>query len=287
MSYYVGLDIGGTSIKAGLVSKGKILSKAVVKTQTRKGTKAVFRNILDAIDSVKTKDISGIGVGCPGPLDYKKGVIINSPNVPLKNFKICSKLKKRFNTKVLLDNDVNCFALGETLYGSGKDFSFVVGVTLGTGVGGAIVLDKKIYHGRSNAGEFGHMTIKYDGEYSKCGNTGCFETMCSARGILRIAGLKGLKVRSPKEIYDLATNKDKVAKKVFEEYGEYLGIGLTNIIYALDPKVIIIGGNISLAWKYFSKSMKKSISKRCMFEPSKVLKSELRFAGIIGAASLF
>ncbi len=286
MVYYVGVDIGGTTIKAGLVSNGKILSKAVVKTQARKGSQVVFNNIVHAIESVNTKKVKGIGVGCPGPLDYEKGIILHTPNLPFRDYKLKTKLKRKFKTKVSIDNDANCFVLAETLHGAGKGCNSVLGITLGTGVGGGIVINKELFHGRLSAGEFGHMTIDYNGEYSKCGNTGCFETMCSARAILRMTGLGGLKVESPKEVYDLAVKGNRIAKKVFAELGKNIGVGLTNLIYAFDPDVIVVGGEISESWRFFSKSMKKEIKERCLIKGNRVIKSKLKYPGIIGAANL-
>jgi len=157
----------------------------------------------------------------------------------------------------------------------------VVGITLGTGLGGGIIINKKIYHGRNNAAELGHITIDYDGPKSRCKNHGCIETHVAARGIKRIYGSS-----NPYSIHKLSAKGNKKAIKTFEKVGYYLGIGLTNIIYAFDPDIIIIGGKISNSWELFNKTMNKAIKERYFSKPCKIVKSNLKEAGILGAAAL-
>ena len=283
MKSVIGVDLGGTNIKTALVTqKGKIIKKYETKTEAKKGTKTVINNIVNAIETVKVNNVAGIGIGCPGPLNYKSGTVLNPVNLPFRNVPLKNILAKKLKLPVYLDNDANCFTLAEATFGQGKPYDAVVGLTLGTGVGSGIVINKKIYHGKGNAAEFGHSTINYDGPKSRCGNHGCIETHIGARGIITIHNHKG----NPFLIYKQALEGNKKAIKTYEKMGYYLGIGLTNIIYALDPDIIVIGGKISNSWKYFSKSMNKTIKERYFSKPSKIVKSNLKEAGILGAAAL-
>lgn len=282
MQNIIGVDLGGTSIKAGLVStKGRILKKYEMPTEARKGTKTVIGNIISSINSVKTGKISGIGIGSPGPMDYKKGIIINPVNLPFKNQPLKNIIQNKFKIKTYLDNDANCFALGEAIFGSRKKYENIVGITLGTGIGGGVIINKKIYHGRSNAAELGHMTIKFDGIKARSGNNGDIEEYAAARGITRIFGGS-----NPYSIYKLALKGNKKAKKTFEKTGFYLGIEIANLLYAFDPDIIVVGGKISNSWQFFSKSMNETIKKRYFAKPCPIVKSSLKDAGILGAAAL-
>lgn len=283
MANIIGIDLGGTSIKTGLVSStGKIIKKYEIPTEARKGTKTVINNIISSVNSVKTGKISGIGIGSPGPMDYKKGAILNPVNLPFRNIPLRQIIQKKSGIKTYLDNDANCFALAEAIFGQGKKYENIVGITLGTGLGGGFVIDKRIFHGRSNAAEFGHMTIKFDGIKARSGNQGDIEEYAAARGITRLYDGKN----SPYSIYKLAMKGNKRAKKAFEAMGRYLGIELANILYAFDPDIIVIGGKISNSWKFFSKSMNETIRKRYFAKPCPIVKSNLKEAGILGAAAL-
>jgi len=283
MSNVIGIDLGGTNIKTALVNtKGRIIKKYETKTEAKKGTKTVINNIISSIKHVKQGKISGIGIGSPGPLNYKTGVITNPVNLPFRNTPLKNIMEKKLKLPIFLDNDANCFALATAIFGQGEKYESVVGITLGTGLGGGIIINKKIFHGRHNAAELGHMTINYDGPKSRCKNHGCIETHVSARGITRIHDKKS----DPSTIQKLAFKGDKKAIKTYNEMGYYLGLGLTNIIYALDPDIIVIGGKISNAWKFFSKNMNKVIKERYFTKPCKIVKSNLKEAGILGAAAL-
>ena len=283
MANIIGIDLGGTNIKTGLVSPvGKILKKFEIPTEAGKGTKKVINNIISAINEVKSGKIAGIGIGSPGPMDYKKGIIVNPVNLPFKNIPLKNIIQNKFRIKTYLDNDANCFALAEAIFGHGRKYENVVGITLGTGIGGGFVINKKIYHGRSNAAELGHMTIKFDGIKARSGNQGDIEEYAAARGITRLYDRKN----NPYSIYKLAVKGNKKAKKVFETMGYYLGIELANLLYAFDPDIIVVGGKISNSWKFFSKSMNKTIRKRYFAKPCPIVKSKLKDAGILGAAAL-
>src|SRR3989338_1917419 len=283
MQNIIGVDLGGTNIKTALIaSNGKIIKKCEIPTEAKKGTKTIINNIISSIKKVKSGKIIGIGIGSPGPLDYKRGIITNPVNLPFKNVPLKKIIQNKFKVPVFLDNDAKCFTLGEAVFGKGKKYKNVVGITLGTGFGCGLVVNKKVYHGRGNATEFGHTTIEHDGVKSKSGNDGSIEEYVAARGITSLFGSKA----SPKEVYNLALKGNKKAIKTYNNVGYYLGIGFTNIVYAFDPDIIIMGGKISNAWTFFHKAMEEEVKKRYFSKPCKIVKSGLKDAGILGAASL-
>ncbi|MBW2980174.1 ROK family protein [Candidatus Woesearchaeota archaeon] len=286
MKYIIGVDIGGTNIRAGLVApNGKITSKIKARTETKKGQKAVLRKIIDIIETFPIKKVDSIGLGVPGMIDAKNGIVKYSPNLPLKNVNIRKLIEKEFKKPVFVDNDANCFTLAEAKYGAAKNKKNVIGLTLGTGVGSGIVIDGKLYHGRGNAAELGHTTINFNGPKAKCGNNGCVESYVSIRGILN--RVKGLYIKNPKELFELAEQKNKKALKLWQDTGSYLGVAIANFANIFDPDAIVIGGNIANAWKFFSKEMNKTIKKRALVKDIKVIRSKLgEDAGILGAASL-
>lgn len=287
MAEYVGVDIGGTKVAAALVNdSGQILKRSVLPTQAKKGLKTVLTNVIECINEVCDYEVKGIGVGCPGPLDPVAGVIKKTLNLPFNNTRLKEILWKRFRTKVRIDNDANVYALGEATFGAGKGKDNIVMITLGTGVGTGIIINGKIYHGRANAGEAGHISLDYKG-LKKPGskNTGDAELYLGTQGILKRA--QGLKAKEVLDLYTLAKMNNKKALKVWGETGFLLGVLLADLTYTLDPDRIIIGGNISGAWKYFEKKLKQTLKERLFFSPPPVLKTKLGGnAPLLGAASL-
>ncbi len=277
--YIIGVDIGGTKINTVLLNKkGKIIKKLKLKTKNRR--QEIIEQILDSINFVSLnrslnknkKKIIGIGIGVPGILNKNRTEILNLPNLPeLDKTKLKHIIERRTKKKVILENDVNCLALGESIFGYGKNVKNLVCLTIGTGIGGGIIINNKIYSGRSNAGEFGHITIDLNGYKCKCGARGCLEEYVSARGIDRI--LK---------------SENKKAKKAYKIAGTYLGVGLAAISKILDPDLILIGGGISNAGDLILKPAVKEMEKRSFFKtcPVKIVKLKEN-AGAIGAACLF
>lgn len=282
MQKYIGMDIGGTHIRAAVIdAKGKIILKVKSKTEVKKGGKTVIKNIIHTISMLKAHNVKAIGIGVPGLIDKEKGLVINSPNLPINNLKIKKIIQKEFKKPVFIDNDANCFTLGEAIYGAGKNKKHVIGLTLGTGIGGGIVINKKIYHGRAYAGELGHITINFNGPKARCGNNGCIESYISARGITKRAK------NTPKKLFELAKKRNKKALKVWNDTGFYLGLGITNIVNALDPDIVVIGGNISRAWKFFNKNTQKTVKDKAFIKKTKIVRSKLlENAAMIGAAVL-
>ncbi|UCD03818.1 MAG: ROK family protein [Candidatus Woesearchaeota archaeon] len=246
----IGVDIGASYIKSGIVSRNKIIKKVVL--ETGKNKKEVIDNIIKSIEVLFDKKIQGIGIGCPGPADYKKGIIRNSPNIPLNGVNIKKVISQKFKKKVIIENDADCFAIGESMRLKTKN---LVGLTLGTGIGGGIIVDGKLLHGKGNAGHIGHSTIKFDGVQSKCGNN-CVE-----------------------KLY-----RDARASR--KDFAKYLGIALANINNILDPEVISIGGGVSNTWDSFYKKMMEEFRKRTINKMPRVLKGA-KYSGIIGVTSLF
>ncbi|GAI43456.1 unnamed protein product, partial [marine sediment metagenome] len=182
MKNFIGIDIGGTTIIFALLKKRKVVKTK--KINTPKSKKGLIKVLIENIGELKGDlKIKGIGIAVAGVLDKKREKILNSPNLKyLNNFPLAKVLKRKLQLKVIMENDANCFALGEAILGAGRGKKMVFGITLGSGIGGGIVIDSEIYQGAlGGAGEIGHTTIKFDGIKSKCGNFGCFEEYCGKR----------------------------------------------------------------------------------------------------------
>ena len=341
MKHSIGVDLGGTDIKAGLVSsKGDISCRVVLPTDvTVGGPKVVAARIAEAVRQVLVKlertanrepgtgnrEIA-VGLGAPGLIIAETGVIHFSPNfpgwsdIPLLDYvnTELEKLRGRVHnpkahannntyTPVLkgMDNDVNAMTLGELLHGAGVGYKNIVALTLGTGVGGGVVIDGRVYHGSQNtAGELGHTIVEPNGRYCGCGNQGCLEAYAGAKNIvertqekietgrstiLTTATTKGVSL-TPKKIAAAAQSGDPLAIEVFAETGRYIGIALTSIAHILNPQIAVIGGGIAEAGeKLLFESIRTELSKRAMDIPArmKIVKAYLgNDAGIVGAAML-
>jgi len=282
---YIGLDIGGSKTFSIVFRDGEILEKLKEKSPTDHWD--TF--LIDLIKRLKGDyEISGIGIGIPGVLDEKKEALLATPN--LKNIigiNFKKILEKEFVTEIRLENDANCFAWGEYLYGEGRKFKSVAVITLGTGLGSGFVLDGKLWTGSfGTAPEMGHNIVRAGGEKCNCGNRGCWEQYASSQFILRQTG------NNPKTLYEKAQDGHELALRVWKMYGYWLGLGLADISNMLEPEAIILGGGITQAWEFFEKDMLKTF-KENVFSPiaqkkTKILRARLNLdAGAIGAASLF
>jgi glucokinase len=273
----LGIDVGGHSIKAGIVSKkGNILAKEVLLTEADKGRKTVVNNILKIITSLLKKDktIKSIGIGIPGTIN-RKGYVNYTPNIPLSNFDLGKELKKTLKKKLTFGNDADNFALAHQKLGSGKGYQNMICLTLGTGVGSGLIINGELFT-NNGAPELGHTTIKYDGPESKCcGNDGCIESFIGRKTF----------PEGPLEIYKKAVTKDSKAIERFEDYGKHLGIAISNFINIFNPDLVILGGQLSNAYNFFKNSMEKEVKKRTLFK-TKIVKSNMREPGIVGAATL-
>ena len=291
--YIVGIDIGGTKISAALFKDDKILKSVKIKTPQK--SRREFLNKLEVLISevilelAGKKEISGIGCGVAGVLDLRKGIVLNAPNIKsLNGFNIKNWLHKKFGCEVKIDNDARSFTRAEYLFGAGRGYKNIVGMTLGTGIGGGIIMNGKMVYGISgSAGEVGHMIMQFKikNQNSKF-FTQDFEDLASTK-IFRYLGFS-----ASLQAYQLAKTGDKKALKDFKTLGRNLGIGLANLINILDPEAIVIGGGLSGAYKFFLPVAKKTMAK-FIFSPGsrkniKISIGELgENAGVIGAAALF
>jgi len=275
---FIGFDVGGTNIVGGLISKqGKILSSQSHPTQNNLGKKQIARNVIKIAEGLLGDNFKCIGIGLGWP---------STVNICLSDKEIKVILEKKFKVPVFFDNDANLFAYSEALIGQAKKYSVVVGVTLGTGLGCGLIVDKKIYHGKGGASEFGHVSINLDGPKCACGSTGCFEEYAGSRAIRRLATKYKLGDKDGQVLSKLAKQGDKKAMKLWEEFGKQIGPGMVSIINAYDPEIIILGGQISGAWEFFHQSMNKEIKQRALLEPPVIKVSKLHNATIIGAGLL-
>ena len=293
-SLVISIDIGGTSIKLGCFSRDGVCHQSLnVPTPQSATPKVVISLIEDAISILRKKlqlknleAILGIGIGVPGPVDAQgriSRIAINLTNwqeVPLAEL-----LEEKTGLPVVIANDANCAGLGEAWLGAGSHFKHMIMLTLGTGVGGAIILNNQLFVGHQGAaGELGLITLNPDGPECNSGNNGSLEQYVSVQAVRRDTG------KEPLELANLALAGDKFALEFWQNYGRLLGVGLASLIYILTPQAVIIGGGISAAAKLFLPATKAEIERRVLF--SSYLKLQLltaklgNRAGIVGAAKL-
>lgn len=307
-SYVFGIDVGGTTVKMGLFQNdGTVVDKWEIPTRTENGGEKVLPDIADAIlgkmaeKDIDRKDVAGVGVGVPGPVDGQ-GIVHRAVNLGWGVFNMEETLSGLLDGMVVKGgNDANVAALGEMWKGGGQGYSNLVAVTLGTGVGGGIIIDGKILTGATGAGgEIGHIHIQ-DGETDQCGcgNYGCLEEYASATGVVRLAGrtlaasdmdsvLRAGEV-SAKTVFDAVKAGDALAISVAEQFGEYLGKGLAVIAGVVNPEIFVIGGGVSKAGEVLFQYIQPAYQKY-VFHGSKDAKFALATlgndAGIFGAAKL-
>ena len=313
--YYIGVDIGGTSIKAGLVTeKGHLIYKESTLTQKDAGYKVLAKDISDLVFSVLLKnnlsqeEIEAIGIGYPGSVDNEKGTIIYSNNISVdKGSPIREELEKYIKKPVYLGNDADCAALGEYFAIGDDKIKNLVAVTFGTGVGCGIIIDKKIYTGSNgSAGEVGHTVIVMDGKDCTCGRKGCWEAYASVTALIRDAKIAASENPSSalchrikenggkangKMVFDCAQSGDETAKKLLDRYIRYIGEGIVNLINIFQPEYVVIGGGISSQKDALVNPVKKYVSTRIygagrLSCPDIVAAKMGNDAGIIGAALL-
>jgi len=310
--YVIGIDIGGTNLRGAVVdSKGKILKRYSKSSEADVGISNLINNLIDLINNLRADfKITGIGVGIPGILDSKKGIITQAPNIKnAVNYPIIKVLNSRIKPRlpIFIENDANLAALGEYKYGDGKDVSSLIMITLGTGVGGGIILNGEIWKGTHGmAGEIGHIKIYPGGSKCNCGHRGCLESYSSLVGIKNMIK-KGVtenkinkklleRIKSTKQdklpelFYEEAKNGNRFSKQLWGKFGKALGIGISSLTNLLNVEIVVIGGGIANAWQMFIPSTKKAVKENTLIGPYKKLKiskSKLKgAAGILGAASL-
>lgn len=292
--YIIGLDVGGTKIAAGAVdSHGKIVKTVTIPTEAGRGKKIILKNILAAASKVWLPGVSAIGVAMAGQCDFRQGIFLSGPNFP-KNFRsinIRKFLSKEFRVSVSLDNDARAFALAESVFGAGRGYKNILGLTLGTGIGGGIIVDGKILRGKNNtAGEVGHMTLDSGSPFCcSCGRYGHFEALASGTALVNFYRKNANKNLNTFEIEKLALAGDKKAKLAMLWLGKNLAAGLASLAQIFDPEIIILGGGMSKvpsAVRTALREFKKAVIYKSL-KKTKIVKAKLgREAGIIGAALL-
>jgi len=285
--YYIGVDLGGTNIKAGLVTEnGKVVERTSIPTEPDGGPDHVIGRIAEAAEIVRkaggvSKDlVGGVGIGSPGTLDIKAGVVRFPPNLPgWRNVPVVERFTAITGLKAVLENDANAAAYGEFWAGAARDVHSMVMFTLGTGVGGGIIIDDVLVHGNTDsAAEIGHITIEANGRKCPCGNWGCLEAYASANSMARRfveavdAGepssladkARGNGKITSKMIYEAAVAGDELANRIFRETGNYLGIGIVNMLHTLNPARVVLSGGMIAAGDMLMRPVRETVEKRAI-----------------------
>jgi glucokinase len=313
MTVCIGIDLGGTKIAAAAVdlSTGTVLGRRVVPTEAHEGPPAVLIRMAGVVEQViaaagmEHSQIAGLGVGVPGVIDPARGETLLLPNLATgwRNVPAGAEMERLTKIPTRLVNDARAFTLAEATLGAGKGAHTVIGVTLGTGIGGGIAIDGRIHLGIDmTAGEIGHMTIDPFGPLCGCGNRGCLETYASGtaiaasgayaviRGYTTIMGDlidRDVNKLTPETILRAAEQGDAVAKEILERSGTYLGVGLANIVTLMSPNAIVVGGGAARLGEWILGPARREIERRCFVTPLdrvRIVPAVLNDAGIIGAA---
>jgi len=314
MKYYLGIDLGGTNIAVGVVDENyKIVSKESIPTNAGRSVEKIVEDIFLLSKRVAEKaniafdSFSSWGIGMPSYVNPKTHLLVHANNLGWINLPIYDYLRKHTSLPLYIENDANCAALGEALAGAAHDFDNVIMITLGTGVGGGIILNKRIFSGCDLMGaELGHTKLIYDGETCTCGQKGCLESYCSATALIRQAkdGMRqhvdsrmwnmcdrNLEKIDGKMVFDASRHGDPLAKKLVEQYIEYLSCGLSTFVTIFRPERIILGGGLigadDLLFEPLNKRLYDNTFAASEIGVPKIVKAQLgNDAGIIGAALL-
>jgi glucokinase len=315
--FVLGIDIGGTNLVVGCVAEdgGTLHALHSEPTQAEAGTSRVVdrlvglaeRSIARTLSEVPGAEILGVGVGAPGPLDTKSGVVLLTPNLGWNNLPLRQIIHDRLSLPAELDNDANCAVLGEWWVGAARGTRHAIGITIGTGVGGGIILDGRLYHGASDvAGEIGHTTIDTEGRRCKCGNYGCLEAYASGPAIAlraleaieagaetRLPGYVGgdMKRITAQTVYEAAHDGDELALEVVNDTAKFLGAGVANLLNVFNPEVVVVCGGVTLAGDHLFVPLRRETARRA-FKPAvnacRIVPGELvGTAGVYGAAKTF
>jgi glucokinase len=319
--WVIGVDLGGTNIVVGVLpidgGDGDVLALKSEPTDAERGAKYVVDKIVLLIEEARAEvvakfggtrsDFAGIGIGAPGPLNRATGTVIQSPNLGWRNFPLRDLISNAVNLPAVLDNDANCATYGEWWLGAGRNVDNLIGLTLGTGIGGGIVLNGEIFHGVSDAaGEIGHMTIEANGRKCPCGNYGCLEAYASGPAIARRA-IEGLEAGQESllsdlvsdhyekitaaTVYEAVINGDPYANEVMRETAKFLGAGVANIINIFNPDMIVISGGVTKAGDHLFVPLRSEVRRRAFksaLDACQITAAQLPgTAGVIGAAGVF
>lgn len=309
--YYVGIDLGGTTIKGGIVDeKGKIIISKAIPTEAQRNGEEIIKSIAllskELIENAKIpiSNINSIGIGSPGLIDSKNKKIILASNINFKNINIEKEMKKHINLDIYIENDANCATVAEFYFGSMKEYNSGIMITVGTGVGGGVIINGKLLKGEfMGETELGHIIVDYSKERCSCGQKGCLECFASANAIIKHAKMlisknnntkilefsKNIENIDAKAIFDAYDLQDKLAIEVIERFNKYMAIGIVNYVNIFRPAVICIGGGVSARKEKLTKPIEK-IAEKLIFGnrlETKIIPAILgNDAGIIGAAML-
>ncbi len=299
--YSIGVDLGGTNLRAAAIDlEGKVLCKLAGHTNLREGRDAVIHDIVTNIRALRDQfgqaELTGVGVAVPGFIELEKGYIVGSNNLPqFDEFPLRDDISQKLGKPVILENDANAAAMGEKWLGAGRDVRDLVLLTLGTGIGGGIIVNGRILHGYVGmAGELGHMTVIPDGNPCGCGNAGCLEKHASATAIAAMARLLqlGENLKSV-EVFEIAQGEGENAaraKRIFESMGTALGIAIGNLVNIFNAPLYLLSGGPLPAWDLFAPAMFREVEKRSFTyrnSKTRIEKATLgNEAGLFGAAYL-
>jgi glucokinase len=303
-------DLGGTHLRVGTVDRnGKICCRQMQPTPQAEKPNEIVRALIDAVHECARKSeaqggvLSAVSVVVPGTVNVADGVVVKAPNVPcLDGFRLAAALESELEWPVILENDANAAAIGEMWRGAGQGYCTLICVTLGTGVGGGIILDGKLWRGADGSGgEIGHIGVDpFAGVACTCGSRGCLEVYASATAIVRMTRearprypnsiLHNTEDLTSAKIYQAGREGDELAIEVFRRMGVYLGIGLASLINVLNPEIVVIGGGLSNGWELFEKHMHQQVIERAFPIPArrvKIVRAQCGDdAGLLGAARL-
>lgn len=309
--YVAGIDLGGTNIKVGLLDMaGNVLAKDSIPTEAHRGREVVIQRLAESVRLVcdnaglPLEEVAAVGLGVPGTISIEKGMVFTAPNLPgWTQVPVRDLLASQISKPVLIENDANSAAWGEYWKGAGQGVDSMVMLTLGTGIGGGIILGGELWHGTKDcAAELGHMIIEYDGEVCACGNRGCLEAYASATALVKRmkraieAGcpstltekVKAGEEISAREIHRAALGGDQLAREKLEETGMFLGVGIVSIMHALNPRLVVLSGGMIGAGEMILKPVNETIKERAfpeIREAARVVFARLGGdAGFIGAA---
>lgn len=316
MRFVLGIDIGGTNLVVGSVPAdgSSLLALGSEPTQPELGATSVLdrlvglaeRTIAQTKHKVPGAEILGVGIGAPGPLDTKSGIVLLTPNLGWVNMPLRQIIHDRLGLPAALDNDANCAVLGEWWVGAARGARHAIGITIGTGVGGGLVLEGRLYHGASDvAGEIGHTTIDTEGRRCKCGNYGCLEAYASGPNIAMRAieaveagaasTLSALVAANQpitaQTVYEAAQQGDELALEVVNDTAKFLGAGIANLLNVFNPQVVVVCGGVTLAGDHLFVPLRREVARRA-FKPAvqacRIVPGELiNTAGVYGAARVF
>ncbi len=298
-NFIIGIDLGGTNLKAALLdTRYRIIRKESLSTRDFSDKESLINAIAGCVNKLikenklKKGNVFGVGLGLPGPINARQGLVHFFPNIPgWKDIRLKKILEKKIKLPVFLDNDANLMSLAEHSIGAAKGFRNVVCLTLGTGVGGGLIVEGKLYRGSSYAaGEIGHIPVNEDGPRCNCGGKACLETYIGNKRIIEQARRSFKRDISLEDLSQLANSGNKKAKAIWSKVGQSLGVALAGIVNLLNPDCVVIGGGVANAGRVLFDQVKDTISKRAMGVPAKqvkIFKAKLGDdAGLIGAAIL-